>query len=80
MNSISDSRCRRATPANLLGQSSFTFRDARYAELLFRYRARNWPETLALDERERWEQFRHQEMRVMFREDYRLPQHRQAQH
>ena len=53
----------RATPANLLGQSSFTFRDARYAELLFRYRARNWPETLALDERERWEQFRLRRLR-----------------
>jgi exodeoxyribonuclease-1 len=53
----------RATPSNLLGQSSFTFRDARYAELLFRYRARNWPETLALDERERWEQFRLRRLR-----------------
>ena len=53
----------RATPPDLLGQSSFTFRDARYAELLFRYRARNWPETLALDERERWEQFRLRRLR-----------------
>jgi exodeoxyribonuclease-1 len=53
----------RATPPNLLGQSPFTFRDARYAELLFRYRARNWPETLALDERERWEQFRLRRLR-----------------
>lgn len=25
-------------------------------ELLFRYRARNWPETLTLDEMEQWEQ------------------------
>ena len=53
----------RATPSSLLGQSSFTFRDARYAELLFRYRARNWPETLALDEREHWERFRLRRLR-----------------
>ena len=53
----------RATPPALLGQSSFTFRDARYAELLFRYRARNWPETLARDERERWDQFRFRRLR-----------------
>lgn len=52
----------RATPPALLAQQPFTFRDARYAELLFRYRARNWPETLALDERERWEQFRHRRL------------------
>lgn len=52
----------RATPPALLAQQSFTFRDARYAELLFRYRARNWPETLAPDERARWEQFRHRRL------------------
>jgi exodeoxyribonuclease-1 len=34
------------------------FRDARYVELLFRYRARNWPETLAPDEAARWDAFR----------------------
>lgn len=27
-------------------------------ELLFRYRARNWPQTLNRDERARWEEFR----------------------
>ncbi|GAB2582793.1 exodeoxyribonuclease I [Dyella jejuensis] len=48
----------RATPPEQLSQRSFAFRDSRYAELLFRYRARNWPETLAPDERERWEAFR----------------------
>jgi exodeoxyribonuclease-1 len=48
----------RATPAEQLGQRVFPFRDARYAELLFRYRARNWPNTLSDDERERWEAFR----------------------
>ncbi|GLQ99654.1 exodeoxyribonuclease I [Dyella mobilis] len=48
----------RSTPPAQLGQHPFAFRDPRYAELLFRYRARNWPETLSPDERERWEQFR----------------------
>ena len=48
----------RATPPDQLGQRAFGFRDARYPELLFRYRARNWPETLSPEERERWETFR----------------------
>jgi exodeoxyribonuclease-1 len=48
----------RATPPEQLGTRAFPFRDARYPELLFRYRARNWPETLNADERARWEAFR----------------------
>ncbi|MFC5435085.1 exodeoxyribonuclease I [Rhodanobacter umsongensis] len=48
----------RATPPEQLGTRVFPFRDARYPELLFRYRARNWPETLDADERARWEAFR----------------------
>jgi len=48
----------RATPPEQLGTRQFPFRDPRYPELLFRYRARNWPETLAPDERERWDAFR----------------------
>jgi exodeoxyribonuclease-1 len=32
-----------------------TFQDRRLAELYFRYRARNWPETLTAPERARWE-------------------------
>ncbi|MEM6773944.1 MAG: exodeoxyribonuclease I [Pseudomonadota bacterium] len=34
------------------------FEDQRLDEMLFRYRARNYPETLNADERERWEAFR----------------------
>ena len=34
------------------------FDDQRLPEMLFRYRARNWPETLSEDERERWEEYR----------------------
>lgn len=48
----------RATPPGQLGTRSFPFRDPRYPELLFRYRARNWPETLDADEQARWEAFR----------------------
>jgi exodeoxyribonuclease-1 len=45
-------------PPEALGSARFTFRDQRLPELLFRYRARNWPETLTDAERERWETFR----------------------
>ena len=31
-------------------------------ELLFRYRARNWPETLSGAERQRWEEFRRERL------------------
>lgn len=48
----------RATPPAQLGERAFPFRDPRYPELLFRYRARNWPQTLDADERLRWERFR----------------------
>jgi exodeoxyribonuclease-1 len=48
----------RATPPAQLGTRRFGFGDARYAELLFRYRARNWPQTLDGDEQARWHAFR----------------------
>jgi exodeoxyribonuclease-1 len=44
----------RATPPAQLGTTAFGFDDPRYPELLFRYRARNWPGTLDADERNRW--------------------------
>ncbi len=47
----------RRTPAVELGKRDFGFRDPRYAQLLFRYRARNWPHTLTQDEHARWEEF-----------------------
>ncbi|HEX7769064.1 MAG TPA: exodeoxyribonuclease I, partial [Dokdonella sp.] len=47
----------RATPPEQLGTQAFAFRDARYAELLFRYRARNWPHTLDAGEQARWASF-----------------------
>lgn len=48
----------RQTPPAELARRHFGFRDARYAELLFRYRARNWPDTLDAAEQTRWQAFR----------------------
>ena len=45
-----------------LGESEFRFADERLAEMLFRYRARNYPDTLSGEEMERWEQFREQRL------------------
>jgi len=38
------------------------FKDPRYRELLFRYRARNWPESLDSDENARWNDYRRQRL------------------
>ena len=46
-------------PEQLTGKE-FPFQDTRSPEMLFRYRARNWPETLGAEEREKWENFRMQ--------------------
>lgn len=43
---------------SVLANFAFTFRDARLPEMLFRYRARNYPETLNREELARWEEFR----------------------
>jgi exodeoxyribonuclease-1 len=48
----------RATPPEALGLRDFGFVDPRLPELLFRYRARNWPQTLTHDERARWDDYR----------------------
>ncbi len=48
---------RDASPERL-ARGDFPFRDERLPELLFRYRARNWPHTLTEEERARWERFR----------------------
>lgn len=53
----------RATAPAALGGRSFGFHDARLEELLFRYRARNWPETLDAEERARWDRYRHLRLR-----------------
>lgn len=40
-----------------LAKEQWPFDDARLQELFFRYRARNFPETLNVDERQQWESF-----------------------
>jgi len=60
LNDTDRRRCnevRRSTP-ECLGQRRFDFNDPRLAELLFRYRARNWPETLTVDECGMWDAYR----------------------
>jgi exodeoxyribonuclease I len=48
----------RATAPHALSSRAFGFSDARMPELLFRYRARNWPDSLTHDERRRWDDYR----------------------
>ncbi|OLK15612.1 exonuclease I, partial [Xanthomonas oryzae pv. oryzae] len=52
---------RTSAPAELCALES-RFRDPRLIELLFRYRARNWPQTLSFDEQERWNAYRRQRL------------------
>jgi exodeoxyribonuclease-1 len=52
---------RRAT-ADELAALHPGFDAPKLAELLFRYRARNWPETLKREERLRWEEFRRERL------------------
>ena len=50
-------RVRGTEPWDLV-EARFAFQDPRLEEMLFRYRARSYPETLSDDERARWEAFR----------------------
>jgi exodeoxyribonuclease-1 len=52
-------KVRAATP-EALRDESFVFEDARLPEMLFRYRARNFPESLTPEESAQWEEFRFQ--------------------
>lgn len=45
-----------------LDDMPFAFQDRRLEEMLFRYRARNYLETLNGDEREKWEEYRKQKL------------------
>lgn len=53
----------RTTPPEALGARTFAFKDPRLPELLFRYRARNWPGTLSADEQVRWDDYRRLRLR-----------------
>ena len=48
----------RSIPPHMLGHHDFGFQDPRLPELLFRYRARNWPDSLGAAERSRWDDYR----------------------
>lgn len=48
----------RGTLPEQLGHRDFGFQDPRLTELLFRYRARNWPDTLGAAEHARWNTYR----------------------
>jgi exodeoxyribonuclease-1 len=61
----------RATPPQALGARAFGFRDPRLDEVLFRYRARNWPDTLSVSERARWNDYR----RLRLRDDRGLSEY-----
>lgn len=50
------------TPPESLVEETFNFKDERLQELLFRYRARNYPDSLSGEEMERWEEFRTQRL------------------
>jgi exodeoxyribonuclease-1 len=41
-----------------LADAAFVFEDPRLEQMLFRYRARNWPDSLSEDEREEWDAYR----------------------
>ena len=45
----------RSTAADKLARQSWSFKDSRLKEMLFRYRARNYPDTLSLDESRLWQ-------------------------
>ena len=45
-----------------LASASFPFEDQRLAEMLFRYRARNYPDSLSAEERAAWEEYRFQRL------------------
>ena len=52
----------RACSPDELAASSFPFEDSRLSEMLFRYRARNFPQSLSSDEVAQWEEYRFQRL------------------
>ena len=52
----------RTSPPTALAGADFPFRDARLPELLFRYRARNWRDSLGMAECERWDGYRRERL------------------
>jgi exodeoxyribonuclease-1 len=50
------------TPPADLSRQTFVFEDRRLAEMFFRYKARNYPELLDVEESERWQEYRFQRL------------------
>ena len=50
------------TPPAQLGTRNWPFKDARLPEMLFRYRARNFPDTLDQAEADRWQAYRNRQL------------------
>ncbi|VAW59760.1 Exodeoxyribonuclease I [hydrothermal vent metagenome] len=48
----------RQLSATELATASFNFKDKRLPEMLFRYRARNYPNSLSADEKNKWDEYR----------------------
>lgn len=53
-----------------LAANNFVFSDKRLTELLFRYRARNFPDSLSADEKMQWQEFRHTRLHNKISEDW----------
>lgn len=53
----------REMPPRALGSVNFHWEDPRIPVMLFRYRARNWPDTLSENERRCWDEFRNDRIR-----------------
>lgn len=66
----------RGTPPQRLREEDFPFRDERLRELFFRYRARNWPQTLAFAEQDRWNELRSNRMLEPGMGEYTLQSYR----
>ena len=47
----------RKTPSNQLATLNPSFQDSRLAEMFFRYKARNYPQSLSAEETQRWQTF-----------------------
>jgi exodeoxyribonuclease-1 len=53
-----------------LATRNFVFADQRLNELLFRYRARNFPGSLSAEEQAQWQEFRHTRLHTKISEDW----------
>ncbi|MEN5208938.1 exodeoxyribonuclease I [Stenotrophomonas terrae] len=65
----------RTAPPEALAELEGRFRDPRLPELLFRYRARNYPQTLDATARSRWDAYRQQRFSTPGLAEQTLPEH-----